>query len=55
MYTATIIISYLCLGDGSADISPVSGDLQFITGSTQQSFLLSVLPDTVPELDEVIE
>lgn len=52
MFTVVVAgINYT--GDASSDILPVTGTLQFITAATQQSFILSVLPDTVPELDEV--
>lgn len=40
-------------GNASADVLPVANTLQFITNAVQQSFVLSVLPDDVPELDEV--
>lgn len=42
-----------CTGDASTDVLPVSGTLQFITAATQQSFVLSILPDTIPEVAEV--
>ncbi len=41
------------VGAASADVLPVSGVLQFTTTTTQQTFVLSVLPDIIPELDEV--
>lgn len=44
---------FVIADDGSADILPVSNTLQFVTSATQQSFVLSVLPDSFPELDEV--
>ena len=40
-------------GNASDDVLPVSGMLQFVTGITQQTLVLSILPDTTPELDEV--
>lgn len=52
-YILLFISIIIFVGDPSADILPVSGFLQFITEATEQSFVLSVLPDTLPELDEV--
>ena len=37
----------------SNDVIPVSGTLQFVSNSRQQSIRLSVLPDQTPELAEV--
>ena len=40
-------------GDPSEDILPTSGSLQFITNARQQTITLTVLPDDLPEVDEV--
>ena len=40
-------------GDPSEDILPTSGSLQFITNGRQQTITLTVLPDDLPEVDEV--
>jgi len=43
--------------DGSSaanDVLPVSNTLQFVSNSFQQTIRLSVLPDDIPELTEVI-
>ena len=41
-------------GDPSADIRPTSGSLQFITNARRQTISLTILPDDLPEIDEVI-
>lgn len=40
-------------GDPSADIRPTFGSLQFITNARRQTISLTVLPDDLPEVDEV--
>ena len=40
-------------GDPSDDILPNSGSLQFITNARQQTITLTILPDNLPEVDEV--
>lgn len=43
-----------CAGnDASLDVLPVANSLQFVTNATEQSFVLTILPDDIPELDEV--
>ena len=37
----------------SDDIQPVSGTVQFSTGSDQRMIRLEIQPDTIPEDDEV--
>ena len=45
-----------CAGDdASLDIVPVTGTLQFISNVQQQLITLSVVPDDVPEVAEVME
>ena len=41
-------------GDPSADIRPTFGSLQFITNARRQTISLTVLPDDLPEVDEVL-
>lgn len=41
-------------GSVSEDVVPSSGTLQFVSNSRQQTIRLSVLPDNIPERDEVI-
>ena len=41
-------------GDPSADIRPTSGSLQFITNARRQTISLTILPDDLPEVDEVM-
>jgi G-protein coupled receptor 98 len=41
--------------DASADITPTSGTLQFLTGATEHTLELNLLADDVPEEAEVIE
>ncbi len=45
---------HLSGSDASLDIAPLSGTALFVSGSTEQSIVLSVLPDTIPEITEVI-
>lgn len=40
-------------GDPSDDILPTAGSLQFITNNRQQTITLTILPDDLPEVDEV--
>lgn len=46
-------MKYSLVGAAATDVLPVSNTLQFVTNATQQSFVLSILPDAIPELDEV--
>ncbi len=41
-------------GSVSEDLVPSSGTLQFVSNNRQQIIRISVLPDSVPERDEVM-
>lgn len=58
IYLYTLCMSSLSLslhqdGDPSDDILPTAGSLQFITNNRQQTITLTILPDDLPEVDEV--
>ena len=52
-YLSLFYLSIYPGGDPSADIRPTSGSLQFITNARRQTISLTVLPDDLPEVDEV--
>ena len=44
-----------CIGDDpTLDIVPVSGTLQYISSVRQQSIILTVNADDIPEVEEVL-
>ena len=53
IHTHTHTHTHTVGGDPSADILPVSGSLQFITNARRQTISLTILPDDLPEVDEV--
>ena len=50
-----IIYTFICCVGSSAmlDIQPVTDTIQFVSNMRQQSIVLTVLPDDVPEVEEV--
>ncbi|XP_065175877.1 adhesion G-protein coupled receptor V1-like [Sycon ciliatum] len=54
-----VSVSYaVTMADGSpasADIAPVSGTLHFTTAERSQPLVLTIQPDIIPEIDEVIQ
>lgn len=47
------LIFYYVLADAGADVLPVTGSLPFFTMDSSGQFILSVLPDAIPEVEEV--
>ena len=50
----TCIITSSAGDDPTLDIAPRTGSLQFVSNVNQQQIVLSILPDNIPEIIEVV-